>query len=59
MHCLGLMLFTFERLEIVEATLASDFALELFQSVEGHSRGIGPGEGQSGKGRGGGGGAYS
>ena len=56
MHRLGLMLFTFERLEVVKATLASDLALELFESVEGHSRRISPGEGaegRSGKGRGG------
>ena len=30
MHCLGLLLFALERLEVVKATLACDLALELF-----------------------------
>lgn len=29
-HCLGLLAFTLERLEVVKATLACDLALELF-----------------------------
>jgi hypothetical protein len=46
MHCLSFLLFALERLEIVEATLACDLTLELFQSVEGHSRRIRPGDGE-------------
>lgn len=56
MHRLGLLLFALERLEVVKAALACNLALELFQSVEGHSRRICPEdekEGQSGEGRGG------
>lgn len=44
MHCLGLLLFALERLEVVKATLACDLALKLFQSVEGHSRRVSPGD---------------
>ena len=41
MHCLCLLLFALERLEVVEAALACDLALELFEPVERHSGSIG------------------
>lgn len=36
----GLMAFTFDGLEIVKTAFPSDFALELFQSVERHAGSI-------------------
>lgn len=41
-QCPSLLTFTLDGLEIVKATLASDLALELFETVEGHARGICP-----------------
>lgn len=42
MKSAGLLFFTFERLEIVQATLARDFTLKLLHLVKGHSRRVGP-----------------
>ena len=44
MHSLCLLLFAFKRLEVVEATLSRNLALELLEPVKGHSRSIGPEE---------------
>lgn len=33
-HCLGLLLFAFERLKVVKAAFAGDLALKLLQSIE-------------------------
>lgn len=43
MHRAGFLLFTLKGLEVVQATLASDLALELFEPVEGHACSVGPG----------------
>lgn len=42
MHGPCFLLFALKCLEIVHATLARELALELFEMVERHSRGIGP-----------------
>lgn len=43
-HRAGFLLFTLKGLEVVQATLASDLALELFEPVERHACSVGPGD---------------
>ena len=40
MKCSSLLLFTFERLKIVQTTLASNLTLKLFELVEGQASGV-------------------
>jgi len=50
-HRLCLLLFAFERLKVVETTLARHLALELFESIERHPRCICPGSNRDGESR--------
>ena len=43
MHGTGLLSLALQRLEVVQATLAGDLALEVFHSIEGHPGCIGTG----------------
>lgn len=40
MHGPSFLSFALERLKVIQATLASDLALELLEPVEGHSCGV-------------------
>jgi hypothetical protein len=42
MHRASLLLLALESLKVLEATFASDLALELFEAVKGHPGGVSP-----------------